>query len=100
MTAVPPELAGLAEAEEFFGALGVPFEPRVLEGHRLQVLRVFGLAAESWLAANPGADPGARRGALARALRAAHAAFAGAGDRRACNPFAPGLVRLRTPARR
>lgn len=95
-----PELAGLAEAEDFFDALGVAGDARVLGAHRLQVLKVFGLAVESWLAANPGAGPDARRAALARALREAHAAYAEDGGPPACNPFAPGLVRLRPPARR
>ena len=90
-----PELAGLGEAEEFFDALGVSFAQRVLDAHRLHVMKAFGLAVESWLAANPAADPGERRGAMARALREAHAAFAEEEGPRACNPFAPGLVRLR-----
>jgi hypothetical protein len=90
-----PELAGLGEAEEFFDALGVPYVQRVLDAHRLHVMKAFGLAVQSWLAANPAADPGERRRAMARALREAHAAFAEEGGPRACNPFAPGLVRLR-----
>jgi len=92
---VLPELAGLSEAEEFFEALGIRYEPRVLDAHRLHVLKTFGLAVASWLAANPGADPAARRKAIARALREAHDAFAGngpGGER--LNPFAPGLVQL------
>lgn len=90
-----PELAGLAEAEDFFEALGVRHDPRVLAAHRLQVMKAFGLALSSWLSANPGAPPAARRGAAARALREAHAVFADearSAERR--NPFAPGLVRL------
>ncbi len=90
-----PELADLSEAEEFFEALGVPYDARVLDGHRLQVMKTFGLAAASWLAANAGAGAEERRAALGRALREAHAAFAEEARPRACNPFAPGLVRLR-----
>ncbi|HEX9050910.1 MAG TPA: nitrogenase-stabilizing/protective protein NifW [Anaeromyxobacter sp.] len=90
----PPELAGLAEAEDFFEALGVAYDPRVLDAHRLQVVKTFGLAVESWLESHPDAGAGERRAALARALRAAHAAFAEEGPP-ARNPFAPGLVRLR-----
>ncbi len=88
------ELAGLSEAEDFFEALGVRYEPRVLDAHRLHVMRAYALARDSWLAANPEADAEARRRAMARALREAHDAFA---DERAppCNPFRPGLVRLR-----
>ena len=91
-----PELAGAREAEDFFEALGVPFDPRVLAGHRLQVMKVFGLALESWLAANPASDARARRAAAAGALREAHLAFAdeseGASARR--DVFGPPLVRL------
>jgi nitrogenase-stabilizing/protective protein len=90
-----PELASLAEAEEFFEVLGVPYEPRVLAAHRLHVLKVFALALGAWLEANPAADAPARRAAAARALREAHGAFAD--DERApprSNPFAPGLVQL------
>ncbi len=92
------ELASLTEAEEFFDVLGVPCEPRVLAAHRLHILKVFGMALTSWLDANPGAEPAARRAAAARALREAHAAFAD--DERAperANPFAPGLVQLGRP---
>jgi hypothetical protein len=91
---VPEELAGLREAEDFFEALGVRFEPALLDAHRLQVMKLYALALEAWLAANPEADAGARRRAMARALREAHDAFQG---ERAppCNPFAPGLVTLR-----
>ena len=88
-----PELAGLSEAEEFFEALGVPFDPRVLERHRLHVLKSFGLAVESWLAVNPEAGAAERRAALAGALRAAHDVFAEE-DAPRRNPFAPGLVQL------
>jgi hypothetical protein len=55
-------------------------------------MKVFGLALESWLAANPGADAAARRQAMVRALREAHAVFA-AEDAR--DPFGPALVVLR-----
>jgi nitrogen fixation protein NifW len=90
-----PELAGLCEAEEFFEALGIRHDPGVLEAHRLHVMKAFGLALSSWLAANPGAATEERRAAAARALREAHDVFAEearAAER--CNPFAPGLVRL------
>jgi nitrogenase-stabilizing/protective protein len=98
--ALLPELAGLSEAEEFFDALGVAYDPRVLDAHRLHVLKVFGLALASWLAVNRGADEAARRAAAARALREAHGVFAEearAPERR--NPFAPGLVQLGPPRR-
>ena len=90
-----PELAGLTEAEDFFAALGVPHDPRVLDAHRLHVMKAFGLALGSWATANPDAEPAARRRAAARALREAHDVFAEearAAERR--NPFASGLVQL------
>ncbi len=93
--APPPELAGLSEAEEFFDALGLRYERKVLDAHRLHILKVFGLAVESWLAANPDADAAERRKAFASALQQAHDVFAE--EERAaqrCNPFAPGLVTL------
>lgn len=94
MSAPPDDLAGLSEAEDFFEALDVPYEPRVLAAHRLHVMKVYGLAVQAWLAANPAAGAAARRAAMARALREAHAAFADeAAPRR--NPYAPGLVTLR-----
>ena len=56
---MPPELAGLSEAEEFFEALEIPYQPRVLAAHRLHVMKGFGLAAGAWLDANPEADAAA-----------------------------------------
>ena len=97
MTGAPlPELAGLAEAEEFFEALGVRYQARVLAAHRLQVLRVFRLAVESWDAAHPSAGEAARRAAVARALQAAHEVYAAAPARDdAPGPvFGQRLVRL------
>ena len=98
MTDTLPELAGLSEAEEFFDALGVAYDPAVLASHRLRVVKLFGLALRSWLDVNPGASLPERRAAAARALREAHDAFADEardGLRWRPNPFAPGLVRLR-----
>jgi nitrogenase-stabilizing/protective protein len=99
MSEVIPELAGLSEAEEFFEALAVPFEPVVLAAHRLRIVKLFGLALSSWLAVNPEAGPAERRAAAAGALREAHDAFADDQDdlRWRPNPFAPGLVQLRRP---
>ncbi len=95
MSEAPPELAALSEAEDFFEALGVAYDAGVLAAHRLRVMKAFGLAARSWLAANPEAAPDERRRALARALREAHAAWAEDAAPSGCNPFAPGLVTLR-----
>jgi hypothetical protein len=98
---VVPELAGLAEAEDFFEALCVRYDPHVLDAHRLHVLKTFSLAFESWLGRNPDADEDVRRFAAARALREAHGVFAEAStERERRNPFAPGLVQLGRPRRR
>jgi nitrogen fixation protein NifW len=87
-----PELAGLSEAEEFFDALGVRYDARVLAAHRLQVMRTFGVAARSWLESHADPAPEERRAALAEALRAVHDVFAEP-ERPPC-PFGPPLVRL------
>ncbi|WP_242343318.1 nitrogenase-stabilizing/protective protein NifW [Anaeromyxobacter terrae] len=71
-----PELQDLEAAEDFFAALGVPFDPRVLAVSRLHVLRRFGLAMEASLRERPGASEGERRAELRAALREAHALFA------------------------
>jgi hypothetical protein len=96
VTAPVPELEGLSEAEEFFEALGVSFDPEVLGRHRLRIVKLFGLALGSWLEANQGATAAERRSAAARALREAHEAFDDDEDdvRWRPNPFAPGLVQL------
>ena len=94
MTDLIPELDGLDEAEEFFEALQVPYDRRVLARHRLHLLRVFGLVLGSWIRSNPEATPRERRDAAVRALREAHASFAEPTPRGRRNPFAPGLVQL------
>ncbi len=93
-----PELAGLSDAEEFFDALEVRYEPRILDAHRLAILKTFGLAVEAWLATNPEAGPAVRRKAIASALEQAYGVFAEeerAAERR--SPFAPRLVQLGRP---
>jgi hypothetical protein len=89
-----PELEGLVEAEDFFEALGVPYVPRVLDAHRLQILKVFALALEAWLRAKPEADARERWRTIADALRESHDAFAADDAHVPSNPFAPGLVKL------
>ena len=90
-----PELRNLFEAEEFFEALGQRYDRRVLDAHRLQIMKVFGLALGSWLRSNPDASERERRDAAARALREAHDVFAEDDERPPGNPFSPGLVQLR-----
>ncbi|WP_242355312.1 MULTISPECIES: nitrogenase-stabilizing/protective protein NifW [Anaeromyxobacter] len=71
-----PELEGLESAEDFFAALGVPFDSRVLAVSRLHLMRRFGLAMQAFLLERPAASEGERRAALRAALREAHALFA------------------------
>jgi nitrogenase-stabilizing/protective protein len=71
-----PELAGLESAEDFFAALGVPFDPLVLAVSRLHVMRRFGLAMKAFLRERPKASESERRAAIRAALRDAHALFA------------------------
>ncbi len=91
-----PELEAAREAEDFFEALGVPFDPRVLAAHRLQVMKLFGLALAAWHDVNAGADARARRAAAAGALREAHRAFADEVEQATARRdlFGPPLVRL------
>ena len=75
MTPRLPELAGLEDAEEFFEAFQVGYDPRILRTYRLHVLRRFGLCLEAFLAERPGATLGERRSAIRRLLREAHDTF-------------------------
>jgi nitrogenase-stabilizing/protective protein len=75
------ELEGLESAEDFFAALGVPFDFRVLAVSRLHVMKRFGVAMEAFLRERPGASETEKRAALRGALRDAHAVFARATPR-------------------
>jgi nitrogenase-stabilizing/protective protein len=68
-----PELNACEEAEDFFQALGVPFEPRVLEAHRLPILRRFGDALLALADRHPGERDDILRGFVRAALREAYA---------------------------
>lgn len=61
-----PELHACQEAEDFFEALGVAFEPGVLGAHRVAILRRFGELLVEIVDRCPGADE-ARLRAQARA---------------------------------
>ncbi len=66
------DLHGLTEAEDYFAALGVPFDPAALGPIRLAVLRRFGLELEAiagWIGATEEARVAAAREALAGAYR-------------------------------
>jgi hypothetical protein len=90
-------LANLSDAEEFFEALEQRYDPRVLDAHRLQIMRVFALALGSWLRSNPSANARERRDAAARALREAHDVFAEEDERGGETPLSPGSLRPRGP---
>jgi len=63
---LPPALAGCRDAEDWFAALRVAYDPRVLAVGRLHVRRLFGRELE----AIDRSDPVAVRNALERAYRA------------------------------
>lgn len=88
-------LARLTEAEEWFEALGVPFDPAALATVRLAVLRRFGLELQA-IAAAPGQADAARLDAARGALATAYAT-ALARQRRGAVYRGP-LVQLRRPA--
>ena len=70
-----PDLTGLDSAEDFFEALGVPYDRRVLDVYRLHVLRRFGLEREAIDQEGALGDE-ERLGRYRAALGRAHATFA------------------------
>jgi nitrogenase-stabilizing/protective protein len=69
-------LAQLARAEEFFEALGVPYDPRVVTVYRLRLLKRFGLEVAAIDAREPRPAAAERLRLCADALRRAHDQFA------------------------
>jgi nitrogenase-stabilizing/protective protein len=67
-------LLGCRNAEDYFAALDVPFEPQVLRVNRLHVLRMFGPALQAYLAGPLDDEPQAAE-RLRMALAAAHDTF-------------------------
>jgi hypothetical protein len=67
-----PELHACEEAEDFFEALKVPFEPSVLAAHRLPILRRFGDALVAISDRHPGEREDILRGFIRGALREAY----------------------------
>ncbi|MBK1698992.1 nitrogenase-stabilizing/protective protein NifW [Rhodovibrio salinarum] len=67
MTSVHDQLAGLTTAEDFFDALQVPYDPKVLRVSRLHVLQRF----HDYLAAHNAPD----RATMQVCLAAAHRDF-------------------------
>jgi len=71
-----PNLRELEQAEEYFEALEVPYERRVLDVYRLHVLRRFGLEREA-IDREGGLGDGERLRRYREALARAHDAYAG-----------------------
>ncbi len=67
-----PELNACEEAEDFFEALGLPFDPKVLAAHRLPILRRFGDALVAISDRHPGEREDILRGFIRGALREAY----------------------------
>lgn len=67
-----PELNACEEAEDFFQALGVAYEPRILDAHRLPILRRFGDALLEISDRNPGEREDILRVFVRAALREAY----------------------------
>jgi nitrogenase-stabilizing/protective protein len=65
-TDLAAQLAQCRDAEDYFAALGVEFDPRVLDVGRLHVMRLFGRELEEI----GGADPEQLRAALTRSYQA------------------------------
>jgi nitrogenase-stabilizing/protective protein len=67
------------DAEDYFRALDVDYDPRVLAVGRLHVLRLFGQELERIDAASPQPDPAARQRLYRAALEQAYQAIVTAG---------------------
>ncbi len=67
-----PELHACEEAEDFFAALGVPFDAAVLAAHRLPILRRFGELLVDIVDRHPGADDATLRHLARAALQEAY----------------------------
>ncbi len=77
-----PELQGCEEAEDFFEALSVPFDPKALDGRRVVVLRRFGELLVDAIDRHPGAGNDDLRAIARAALQEALAAARGGADAR------------------
>ncbi len=77
MTGAPlPEFGEVEQAEDFFEALGVSYDRRVVAAHRTQILRLFGKALTALEATAPFLGEEGMRATLRGALRDAHDAVA------------------------
>ncbi len=80
-----PELHACQEAEDFFEALRVAFEPEALAAHRVAILRRFGEMLVEVVDRHPGADDASLRAMARAALQEAY------GAARSGVPLAQGL---------
>lgn len=92
-----PALAAATDAEDFFSALAIQWDPGVLARHRLAVMRRFGLEAAARLADRPHADETIRQEIVRDALAAAYAACAAPQGVAARELWGPAPVRLGLP---
>jgi phosphoribosylcarboxyaminoimidazole (NCAIR) mutase len=94
-----PELAEVERAEDFFEALGVSYDRRIVSVYRTQILRLLGTAMAALEATRPFIGEDGLRAALRAALRDAHAHVVAEGP--AAVPAQRGgwgqLVQLRRP---
>ncbi len=67
-----PELHACEEAEDYFAALDVAFEPPVLTAHRIPILRRFGEMLVDVVDRHPGADEATLRNLARAALQEAY----------------------------
>lgn len=67
-----PELHACEEAEDFFEALHVPFDPPVLSTHRVPILRRFGEMLVDIADRHPGAEDATLRRLVRAALQEAY----------------------------
>jgi hypothetical protein len=94
-----PELDGVEQAEDFFKALGVAYDRRVVAVYRTQILQLLGRAMAALEPSRPFIGEVGLRAALRVALRDAHEFAAEQG--REASPLRPRLlgqlVQLRRP---
>lgn len=71
-----PELGEVERTEDFFEALGVSYDRRIVSAHRTQILRLFGKVVTALEATAPFLGEEGMRATLRGALRDAHDAVA------------------------
>jgi hypothetical protein len=91
-----PELGSAERAEDFFEALGVPYDRAVVAVHRTRILRLLGVAVARLEGPGPVLEEPVRRAALRDTLREVHEQAA-RGPSPAPHLRVPALVQLRRP---